>query len=145
MSAGRWAGNGQNDDNATERGQRMIGNSATVLPLGDYRAARRTLYFNRGELNQMLGLYSRNVARGVWRDYAIDHRDGQALFSVFRHTHESAAYTIVKTLGAAAGHASVEPLFLVLSGRQRLCAAKSLADALDYFRTKLTVVPGARR
>ena len=53
--------------------------------------ARRTLYFTRSELNQLLGLYSRNVARGVWRDYAIDHRDGQALFSVFRHTHESAS------------------------------------------------------
>ena len=68
-----------------------------MLPLRDYRGERRTLYFTRSELNQLLGLYSRNVARGVWRDYAIDHRDGQALFSVFRHTHESAAYTIVKS------------------------------------------------
>jgi len=122
----------------------MIGNSATVLPLTDYRAARRTLYFSRGELNQLLGLYSRNVARGVWRDYAIDHRHGQALFSVFRHTHESAAYTIVKSLGPA-GQAAGEPLFLVLSGRQRLCTGKTLAEALDYFRAKLSVVPGATR
>jgi len=61
----------------------MLGNNATVLPLRDYRRARRTLYFTRSELNQLLGLYSRNVARGIWRDYAIDHRDGQALFSVF--------------------------------------------------------------
>jgi hypothetical protein len=120
----------------------MIGNSATVLPLRDYRAARRTLYFTRGELNQLLGLYSRNVARGVWRDYAIDHQDGQALFSVFRHTHESAAYTIVKSVGA--GQASGEPLFFVLNGRQRLHAANSLADALGYFRAKLALVPGAR-
>jgi hypothetical protein len=122
----------------------MIGNSATVLPLRDFRVARRTLYFTRGELNQLLGLYSRNVARGVWRDYAIDHGDGQALFSVFRHTHESAAFTIVKSLGPGAGQPPGEPLFLVLSGRQRLCAAKNLADALDYFRAKLSVVPGAR-
>src|ERR1051325_5286214 len=75
----------------------MLGNNATVLPLRDYRSARRTLYFTRPELNQLLGLYSRNVARGIWRDYAIDHRDGQALFSVFRHTHESGTYTIVKS------------------------------------------------
>ena len=115
----------------------MIGNNATVLPLRDYRGGRRTLYFTRSELNQLLGLYSRNVARGVWRDYAIDHRDGQALFSVFRHTHECAAYTIVKSASSAAH--PVE--FTVLSGRQRLRAAGSLGEALDYFGSKLALVP----
>lgn len=118
----------------------MIGNKAVVLPLRDYRSPRRTLYFTRAELNQLLGLYSRNVARGIWRDYAIDHRDGQALFSVFRHTHESAAYTIVKSVGPG-GSAAGEAQFTVLSGRQRLRAAKTLADALDYFRSRLLLVP----
>ena len=113
----------------------MHGNNATVLPLRDFRGARRTLYFTRPELNQLLGLYSRNVARGVWRDYAIDHRDGQALFSVFRHTHESALYTIVKSV-APGGDAQ----FTVLSGRQRVRAAKNLAEVLDYFATKLSLV-----
>lgn len=115
----------------------MSGNNATVLALRDYRGARRTLYFTRGELNQLLGLYSRSVARGVWRDYAIDHRAGQALFSVFRHTHESAVYTIVK----AASSASAPPEFIVLSGRQRLRTGRTLGEALDYFRTKLSLVP----
>src|SRR6266478_9275402 len=99
----------------------MIGNNATVLPLRNNRSQRRTLYFTRSELNQLLGLYSRNVARGIWRDYAIDHRDGQALFSVFRHTHECAVYTIVKSVGTA--HPAE---FIVLSGRQRLRVARSL-------------------
>lgn len=111
--------------------------STTVLPLKDYRARRQTLYFSRAELNQLLGLYSRNVARGVWRDYAIDHRDGLALFSVFRHTQEGAAYTIAKS---AAGGA---PEFTVLSGRQRLRSAGTLSDALDYFRSSLSLVPAA--
>jgi len=117
----------------------MIGNNATVLPLRNNRSQRRTLYFTRSELNQLLGLYSRNVARGIWRDYAIDHRDGQALFSVFRHTHESAAYTIVKSIGTGAAE------FAVLSGRQRLRAGCSLGDALEYFRSKLTAVPSGPR
>src|SRR5204863_6887717 len=97
----------------------MIGNNATVLPLRDYRSQRRTLYFTRAELNQLLGLYSRNVARGIWRDYAIDHRDGQALFSVFRHTHENASYTIVKSAGPgakdAASSGAGQAEFIVLS------------------------------
>jgi hypothetical protein len=124
----------------------MIGNNATVLPLRNKRNLRRTLYFTRSELNQLLGLYSRNVARGIWRDYAIDHRDGQALFSVFRRTHESAAYTIVKSLGLGAALHGAAPApgqaeFIVLSGRQRLRASRSLEDALEYFRSKLAVVP----
>ncbi len=123
----------------------MIGNNATVLPLRDYRRGRHALYFTRAELNQLLGLYSRNVARGIWRDYAIDHRDGQAQFSVFRHTHESAVYTIVKTLapGSAPGsnQAAGQAEFVVFSGRQRLRAARSLDDALALFRAKLAAVP----
>jgi Protein of unknown function (DUF2794) len=114
----------------------MSSNSATVTPLRDYRAGRRPQFFTRSELNQLLGLYSRNVARGVWRDYAIDHRDGHALFSVFRHTHESALYTIIKSKPSSAGPAE----FIVMSGRQRLQAAPTLADALDFFRGKLSLV-----
>jgi len=110
--------------------------SATVLALADYRTKQRTLYFSRQELNQLLSLYSRNVARGVWRDYAIDHRDGMALFSVFRHTHEAPAYSIIK---AAAGQAR-PPEFIVQSGRQRLRVSRSLAEALQYFQTRLSLV-----
>src|SRR2546421_1428979 len=115
----------------------MNGSSATVVSFRDQQGGRRTLYFTRSELNQLLGLYSRNVARGVWRDYAIDHRDGQALFSVFRHTHECVAYTIVKSASSAAN----PPEFTVLSGRQRLRVARSLGEALDYFGSKLALVP----
>jgi hypothetical protein len=118
----------------------MLGNNATVLPLRDYRSARRTLYFTRPELNRLLGLYSRNVARGIWRDYAIDHRDGQALFSVFRHTHESAAYTIVKSVAPGSNHGAGEAVFTILSGRQRLRTGKTLDDALEYFARKLLLV-----
>lgn len=110
--------------------------SATVLAFGEPRPRHRTVYFTRSELNQLLGLYSRQVARAVWRDYAIDHRDGVALFSVFRHSYDVAAYHIVKL--AAAGPQG--PQFLVLCGRQRLRAARSLAEALDYFRTRLVLV-----
>jgi hypothetical protein len=118
----------------------MSSKSATVLPLRDYRAGRRPQFFTRTELNQLLGLYSRNVSRGVWRDYAIDHRDGRALFSVFRHTHESALYTIVKTAGSSAGPAE----FIVMSGPQRLQSGATLADALDFFRSKLALVAAGR-
>jgi len=114
----------------------MSRKSAIVLAFGDYRARPRTLYFTRSELNQLLSLYSRHVARGVWRDYAIDHRDGMALFSVFRHTHEAPVYSIIKTAPAQARPAE----FIVQSGRQRLRVSRSLPDALEIFQTKLSLV-----
>jgi hypothetical protein len=117
----------------------MSSKNATVLPLREFRARRRPQFFTRPELNQLLSLYSRNVSRGVWRDYAIDHREGRALFSVFRHSHEAALYTIVKSTGSWGAPAE----FVVMSGRQRLRAGATLADVLDYFRGKLALVAAA--
>jgi hypothetical protein len=114
----------------------MSRKTATVLSLGDYRARQRTLYFTRGELNQLLGLYSLHVIRGVWRDYAIDHFPGLARFSVFCHTHDAPAYTILKT--AASSGRPTE--FVVQSGRQKLRVSRNLAEALDYFPTHLSLV-----
>ncbi len=114
----------------------MSSQGATVLPLRDYRARRRPQFFTRSELNQLLGIYSRNVSRGVWRDYAIDHREGRALFSVFRHSQEAAVYTIVKSTASTSSPAE----FVVMSGRQRLQSGSTLSDALAYFRGKLALV-----
>ena len=55
-----------------------------VFRLADYRRRQKRIFFTRPELHQLLSLYSRQVARGEWRDYAIDQQDGAALFSVFR-------------------------------------------------------------
>lgn len=52
--------------------------------------------FNRQELTEILQLYGRKVAAGEWRDYAIDHRRDEAVFSVFRRTTEMPLYRIVK-------------------------------------------------
>ena len=71
-----------------------------VYSLTDKRHAYQpppcVIHFTRSELNQLLSLYSRRVAGGEWRDYAIDQRAGQAAFSVFRHTHDRPLYTITK-------------------------------------------------
>ena len=110
----------------------MSRNGATVLAFRDDRTRHRTVYFTRAELNQLLGLYRRHVARGDWRDYAIDHRDGMALFSVFRHTRELPAYSVIKTARPAE--------FIVQRGRQRLRASRSLPEVLEFFQTRLTLV-----
>ena len=60
-----------------------------LICIAEHRSNQRHIYFDRRELNKLLSLYSRRVARGEWRDYAIDHGPGMAVFSVFRHSHDS--------------------------------------------------------
>ncbi|NKB48529.1 MAG: DUF2794 domain-containing protein [Alphaproteobacteria bacterium] len=55
--------------------------------------------FDRSELRILLNEYSRRVAAGEWRDYAIDHGRDRAVFSVFRHTAEHPLYSIEKLPG----------------------------------------------
>jgi hypothetical protein len=111
----------------------------TLFRLRDYRAKQKTIYFTRPELNQLLSLYSRKVAAAEWRDYAIDHRDGVAIFSVFRHTHETALFTIMKW--AAGSNRNGD--YAVFTGRRRIETGRSLAEVLAVFEKKLKIVSGA--
>jgi Protein of unknown function (DUF2794) len=105
-----------------------------VYRYSEYRKNPRRVFFDRGELNQLLSLYSRNVANGEWRDYAIDQVGGSAIFSVFRHTHDAPLYSIAKQSNGR----SVE--FVVFSGKEKLRRAKTLGDVLEVFHKKLRVV-----
>ncbi len=52
--------------------------------------------FNRREFDEIFQIYSRMVAGGEWRDYAIDSLPDRAVFSVFRSASESPLYRIEK-------------------------------------------------
>ena len=58
--------------------------------------AAGVVFFERRELDRLLGLYGMRVAEGVWRDYAIDGLADAAVFSVFRRASEAPAYRIEK-------------------------------------------------
>ncbi len=57
---------------------------------------RRTIFFERAELDRLLGFYGRMVAAGEWRDYAMDALPDRAVFSVYRRTSEAPLYQIEK-------------------------------------------------
>jgi hypothetical protein len=56
----------------------------------------RQVSFDRRELNAILRVYSRKVAEGEWRDYAIDHLADMAVFSIFRRTSEMPMFRVEK-------------------------------------------------
>ncbi len=55
-----------------------------------------TVYFDARELNQILNVYAQFVARGEWRDYAIDFDREAATFSIYRRASEQPLYRIRK-------------------------------------------------
>ena len=57
----------------------------------------RITSFNKVELNMILSIYGKNVSNGIWRDYAIDHNENAAVFSIYRSTFEKAFLQIVKS------------------------------------------------
>jgi hypothetical protein len=68
----------------------------TLFDLAKYRKAKSFVHFDRAELMELMNTYSRQVASGAWKDYAIDHLDGMAMFSIFRSTHETPLFTVIK-------------------------------------------------
>ena len=108
---------------------------AKLYRLTEISPSSRATFFDRNELSQLLSLYSRRVANGQWRDYAIDQQGGSAVFSVFRHTHDAPAFRIAKRSERGAGSA-----YVVSSGAETLIQAKTMAEALSVFGGSLRVV-----
>ncbi len=100
---------------------------ATIVRLSEVRRRAKPIFFSRGELNLLLSLYSRQVMRGQWRDYAIGLHDGKALFAVFRNSDEAALYTITKS-GSQGDRGVAE--FTLLAGRLPLARSALLSDII---------------
>ena len=66
--------------------------SGTDLRTGEFRHVA----FHRRELDVILQVYGRKVAEGEWRDYAIDHLEDRAVFSIFRRTSEMPMFRVEK-------------------------------------------------
>lgn len=98
---------------------------APITRLNDHRRYRR-VFFSRAELDQLLQIYSRQVMRGAWRDYAIDQRDGVATFSIFRHSLESPLFTVVKSVPGESRHDA----YALLQRRVRLAVGSTLREVL---------------
>ncbi|MEM6460848.1 MAG: DUF2794 domain-containing protein [Pseudomonadota bacterium] len=83
---------------ARTAGQEEDESAAVLVDLKAFRkkAEQKQVTFHRRELDAILRVYSRMVAEGEWRDYAIDHLKDRAVFSVFRRTSEVPLFRIEK-------------------------------------------------
>jgi hypothetical protein len=101
-------------DGADYAANRAAGAGPTAIDLAELR--RRTtaepVTFQRRELDLILQVYSRMVAEGHWRDYAIDHLRDRAVFSAFRRSSEVPLYRIEKD----PSRARKQGAFAIISG-----------------------------
>ena len=105
---------------------------APITRLNDHRRHRR-VFFSRTELDQLLQIYSHQVMRGAWRDYAIDQRDGAATFSIFRHSLESPLFTVIKSAPGDSRHGT----YALLHRRVRLAAGSTLREVLTELEREM--------
>jgi len=68
----------------------------TVHPFPRRPSVSRQVCFERSELSRIVDLYSRMVAAGLWKDYAIHCGKESASFAAFRRSAQSPEYRIEK-------------------------------------------------
>lgn len=113
--------------------------SVILIPLQEARRERlgMPVAFDRRELDLILRLYGRMVAANEWKDYAIDHLEDRAIFSVYRRASEVPLFQIVKDpkLAKRQGVFSV-----VAAGGRILKRGHELARVLNIFDNRLKLV-----
>lgn len=113
-----------------------------IARLMEYRRAPDRVFFTRGELTQLLSLYSRQVMRGQWRDYAIGHDAAMARFAVFRHAHERPLFVIAKLPEPRPGESGParKGRYVLYEGHRRRAQAHGLLDLLARLEAPLHAV-----
>ncbi|WP_028465603.1 DUF2794 domain-containing protein [Nisaea denitrificans] len=111
---------------------------ADLIRLKKSRSPQRGPFFTKKELGQLLALYSSRVISGEWRDYAIDHSDDGAAFSIFRHSHELPLFSISKNQRKG----QRQPTFELVSGYKKIASSPSLVDVISKFEKLPRLVTG---
>ncbi len=94
--------------------------------------------FTKHELKAISAVYSTYLAKGIWRDYALDFEREMAAFSFFRHAHEQPQAAVIKT----SGNTATGWIFEVLHDRKTLSRTpfldKALASLHGFLEQSLT-------
>ena len=95
---------------------------------------KQSAFFDRQELRQLLDVYSRRVATGEWKDYAIDHQGPVATFSIFRNTFDTPLFAIAKRTNGGKCD------YIVFNGYEKLKQAATIQEVLKIFNRPMRLV-----
>ena len=97
---------------------------------------KKFIFFSKLELSSILNLYSKEVSKGNWRDYALDSKIDNAIFSIYRHTQDKPMFQIIKN--SQKGFRN-KPSFYIKKGEEIISKCKSLFTILSNFEKKLSI------
>ncbi len=96
--------------------------------LSHIKKHKKPYYFSRNELSIILATYSARVASGEWRDYALDNSHDVALFSIYRHAHETPVLVIEKRRLRGSSNS----MFLLYDRHKTLYKSTSIDSVILY-------------
>ena len=97
---------------------------------------KNLIFFSKSELTKILNLYSKQVSKGIWRDYALDSKTDIAIFSIYRHTHDKPLYQIIKISHNGFRN---KPEFFIKNESQIINKSQDLLFILSIFEKKLSI------
>ena len=97
---------------------------------------KNLIFFSKLELTAILNLYSKQVSKGSWRDYALDSQVDTAIFSIYRHTHDKPLYQIIKK--SQKGFRN-KPEFCIKSEVNIIDKSNEILTILSKFEKKLSI------
>ena len=109
---------------------------SNVLKLSRNKNHKNIIFFSKLELTSILSLYSKQVSKGFWKDYAMDSQNETAIFSIFRHTHDKPIYQIIKR--RLKGLKNINE-FYILKDIEIISKSSDLLTILNKFEKKLSI------
>ena len=67
-----------------------------IYHFSKYIKEKEKVTFSKKDLNSIISIYSQKVSNGIWKDYSINFEKNYAEFSIYKHTHASPEFSIVK-------------------------------------------------
>ena len=107
-----------------------------VAPPKKVMSEKNLIFFSKLELTAILNLYSKQVSKGSWRDYALDSQVDTAIFSIYRHTHDKPIYQIIKK--SQKGFRN-KPEFSIQNEMSIINKSNEILTILSKFEKKLSI------
>ena len=96
-----------------------------IYHFSKYIKEKEKVTFSKKDLNSIISVYSKNVSNGNWKDYSINFERTYAEFSIYKHTHASPEFSIIK---------NKKKIFFIYSRKQELKKSKYIKDVLNVLK-----------
>ena len=96
-----------------------------IYPFSQYIKVKEKVTFSKKDLISIISIYSEKVSNGIWKDYSINFEDNYAEFSIYKHTHASPEFSIIK---------NKKKIFYIYSRKQEIKRSKYIKDILNVLK-----------